>query len=121
MKEINVTDRNDREIIGDWNGKIYDSGYPNCVRIYLNQKEYHIDKKVMSNIVDIEADVVVKKNYKSIDDYISKLPLDGKIYLFQKLYYDRELLKHLNNVDARAAGQIHKAIYDIFESTGECE
>ena len=48
MVEIKVKDINGNEIKGLWNEKTYNSKYENCVRIYVNNKEVHVNKSEFS-------------------------------------------------------------------------
>lgn len=114
MKNITVKDYQGREISGDWNEKTYTSKVAdNLARIYLNNKEYHVDcAEIEKAGANIAADTQ-KRHQDKLDEIFSKLSSKDKIYMLQKLFYAYDVQEELSKKDARAKGEIHKAMLKL--------
>lgn len=117
MKKITVNDYQGNEISGDWNEKTYSSKIAdNLVRIYLNNKEYHVEKSLLENVGANIAEDEKKRRLEKLDEQISTMRTEDKIYMMQKLFYSYDVQETLIDIDARAKGQIHQAFCKLFEN-----
>lgn len=66
MKNIKVVDVNGNEAEGSWNEKTYASKHEGCVRIYLNNKEVHVEESQLSD-EDLSNDKFEKIDYMTKD------------------------------------------------------
>lgn len=97
---IAIVDYSGTEQAGNWNGKTYSSKInekPELARIYLNNKEIHVDKDVLaqaSGISKTETDFAAAK--KRVNDFSFYSDME-KLIMLQKLLADpfcRHMVSH---------------------------
>lgn len=97
---ITIIDYSGTEQAGNWNGKTYSSKInekPELARIYLNNKEIHVDKDVLaqaSGISKTETDFAAAK--KHVYDFIFYSDIE-KLIMLQRLLADpfcRHMVSH---------------------------
>lgn len=111
---ITVVDHEGTEQQGKWNGKVYSSkidGKPDLARIYLDNKEIHVDKNILekaSGISKKETDFAAAKKRINDCNFYSDVE---KLIMLQKLLSDpfcRHMVSH-------ARPEINHLVFEVGE------
>lgn len=112
--KITITDYTGAEMSGNWNGKTYSSKVaerPDLARVYLDNKEVHVDKDVLaqaSGISKTETDFAAAK--KHVNDFSFYSDME-KLIMLQRLLAD-PFCRHMVS---RARPDLNHIVLDVGE------
>ena len=115
MKNVKLQDVNGTQVNGEWNGKTYSSKVAECVRIYLSNKEYTVNKSSIEAIINEDEYMKNESKKEKRTEILKSLTKEEQLKLFEDLFYN-SVQEQINDVDERTSMLLHKVFSTMREN-----
>ena len=115
MKNIKLQDINGKEINGDWNGKTYSSKVTGCVRVYLSNHEYTVEKSNIEAVINEDEELKNKSKEEKRAEILKSLSAEEQLKLFEDLFY-ASVQKQIDEVSEKTSMLLHKTFSTMREN-----